>query len=49
MKKLNPETLDFFRTAGRQGGLARNPRKKTASLENLKKAREKRWSGKDRK
>jgi hypothetical protein len=49
MKKLNPETLEFFRTAGRQGGLARNPRKKSASLENLKKARSKRWAGKDTK
>jgi hypothetical protein len=49
MKKLNPETLDFFRTAGRQGGLARNPRKKTASLENLKKARAKRWAEKSKK
>jgi len=49
MKKLNPETLEFFRTAGRQGGLARNSRKKSASLENLKKARAKRWAGKERK
>lgn len=48
MKKLNPETLEFFRTAGRRGGLARNPRKRVASLENLKKARAKRWAGKEK-
>lgn len=46
MKKLSPETLEFFRRAGAKGGLARNPRKKTASLENLKKARARRWAGK---
>jgi len=38
--------LEFFRSAGRRGGLVRNPRKKTASIENLKKARLKRWSKK---
>lgn len=48
MKKLNPETLEFFRSAGRKGGLARNPRKRVASLENLKKARARRWAGKEK-
>lgn len=49
MKKLSDDTLAFFRDAGRKGGLVRNPRKKIASLENLKKARAKRWAGKERK
>jgi len=46
MKKLNPETVTFFRDAGRKGGLVKNPKKKTASIANLVKARAKRWAKK---
>jgi len=49
MKKLSSETLQFFRDAGRRGGLVKNPSKKTASIENLKKARLKRWAEKRKK
>lgn len=43
MKKLDAKTLEFFVSAGRKGGLTKNPRKHTASLKNLVLARARRW------
>jgi hypothetical protein len=44
MKNLN---IEFFRNAGRQGGVAKTDKKKLAAKENLKKARERRWVEKE--
>jgi len=44
MKKLPPETLEFFRNAGEKGGKAKTPAKREASRKNLAKARAKRWA-----